>query len=68
MHLDLSHDDARLLYECLQAYLSELRREVAATDAREMRHQLGQRQELCERLINELGQATATPEMAHHQL
>jgi hypothetical protein len=50
MHLDLSEDEARTLHDLLHDVLPDLRREVAATDARELRHVLLQRQEVCERV------------------
>ncbi len=58
MMLDLSQDDARMLRDLLQNYLPDLKREVARTEVKELRHELVQRQELCERLLERLaGQA-----------
>ena len=56
MQLSLSDDDARTLRNVLQDVLPGLRREAAGTDlpARELRHELAKRQELCERLVSEL--------------
>lgn len=54
MMLDLSQDDARMLRELLQNYLPDLKREVARTEVKELRHELVQRQELCERLLERL--------------
>ena len=54
MHLDLTDEDAGTLRELLHDYLPELRREVARTDAREMRLLLLKRQELVERLLARL--------------
>ena len=51
MMLDLSQDDARMLRELLQNYLPDLKREVARTVVKELRHEMVQRQELCERLL-----------------
>ena len=61
MQLNLSDDEARTLYDLLQAYLPELRVEAARTDTSELRHLLVMRQDLCERLVRELEQAGMTP-------
>jgi hypothetical protein len=58
MRLELSSEEARTLYDLLQAHLPDLRREVAATDAHDLRHLLAQRQDLCERLLTQLAQPT----------
>ena len=58
MMLDLTELDARMLRELLQDYLPELKREVARTDVKTLRHELVQRQELCERLLDRLAQVT----------
>jgi hypothetical protein len=56
MQLTLSDDDARTLRNLLRDVLPDLRREAAHTDlpARELRHELHKRQDLCERLVTEL--------------
>jgi hypothetical protein len=54
MMLDLSQADARMLEEVLQNYLPDLKREVARTEVKTLRHELVQRQELCERLLERL--------------
>lgn len=54
MDLNLSIEDATILYELLHAHLPELRREVARTDEREFRHTMEQRQAFCERLLARL--------------
>jgi hypothetical protein len=51
MRLDLSEQDARRLSDVLDDQLLQLRREAARTEARDLRHELVQRQELCERLL-----------------
>ena len=56
MMLDLSQDDARMLGEVLQNYLPDLKREVARTEVKTLRHELVQRQELCERLLQRLSE------------
>ena len=58
MMLDLTDQDARMLRELLQDYLPELKREVARTDVKTLRHELVQRQELCERLLDRLAKVT----------
>jgi hypothetical protein len=57
MQLELTADEARALHDMLRDALPDLRREVARTDAHDFRHELVQRQELCERLIARLGPA-----------
>jgi hypothetical protein len=59
MELHLSDDDAVLLRELLADYLPGLRREVARTDKRDFRHLLVQRQNLVERLIEQLAPQSA---------
>jgi hypothetical protein len=54
MILDLTQDDARMLRELLQDYLPEIKREVARTDVKTLRHELVLRQELVERLVERL--------------
>jgi hypothetical protein len=59
MMLDLTQDDARMLSEILQNYLPDLKREVARTEVKTLRHELVLRQEACERLLERL--AVPTP-------
>jgi hypothetical protein len=54
MHLDLTDDDALMLRELLQDYLPEIKREVARTDVKSLRHELVLRQEMVERLMDRL--------------
>ena len=54
MQLELTSDEARILYELLRDTLPDLRREVAGTDQHDFRHELVQRLELCERLVARL--------------
>ncbi len=54
MILDLSDADAKMLQELLQDYMPQLKREVARTDVHSLRHEMVQRQELCERLLTRL--------------
>jgi hypothetical protein len=58
MMLDLTEADARMLNEVLQNYLPDLRREVARTEVKTLRHELVMRQELCERLLERLASPT----------
>jgi hypothetical protein len=59
MQLALTDPDAEILRDLLLAYLPELEREVARTERHTLRHALVQRQELVERLLEELGAPTA---------
>jgi hypothetical protein len=54
MQLELNDEEAKTLRAMLNAYLPDLRREVARTDAHDYRHELVMRRELCERLIAQL--------------
>jgi hypothetical protein len=56
MQLMLSDDDAQRLRKVLQEWLPQLRREAARTElaSRDLRHELHQRVELCDRLLAEL--------------
>lgn len=54
MRLELSAEEDVILRELLEAYLPELRREVARTDAHNLRHLLVQREQLAERLLAQL--------------
>ena len=54
MNLDLTDEDARMLRELLQDYLPEIKREVARTDVKTLRHELVLRQEMVERLLDRL--------------
>jgi hypothetical protein len=59
MMLDLSDDEAHTLRQLLHDYLPELRLEVARTEARDFRHDLLKRQDLCERLLGLLSEPEA---------
>jgi hypothetical protein len=56
MSLTLSDSDAALLRDLLADYLPSLKREVARTEERGMRHALAERQDLAERILQQLGQ------------
>jgi hypothetical protein len=56
MRLELTDEETATLRAMLHDYLPDLRREVAATDGREMRHELAKRQDLCELLLTRLGE------------
>jgi hypothetical protein len=59
MQLTLSNGEAILLRDTLADYLPSLRREVARTEQHDLRHLMVQRQELLERLIDELERQSA---------
>jgi len=54
MILELTGHEAELLRELLAGYLPDLKREVARTEKRELRHPMVERQELVERLLERL--------------
>ncbi|HET8623747.1 MAG TPA: hypothetical protein VFM14_09320 [Gemmatimonadales bacterium] len=54
MQLTLSDRDAEVLHGLLRDYLPDLRREVARTDRHDLRHMLVERQDLAERLLEQL--------------
>jgi hypothetical protein len=54
MQLDLTDEDALVLRDLLAAYLPALAREVARTEQHDLRHVLVLRQELAERLLDQL--------------
>jgi hypothetical protein len=59
MNIALTEEEARTLRQFLHDHLPDIRREVAGTDAREMRQALSKRLELCERILSELERATS---------
>ena len=58
MQLLLSDDETILLRDLLADYLPALKREVARTEQHDFRHLMVQRQDLVERLVEQLGQRT----------
>ena len=59
MNIALTEEEARTLRQFLHDHLPDIRREVAGTDAREMRQVLSKRLELCERILSELERTTS---------
>ncbi len=54
MNIRLSNDEAQTLRGVLHDFLPELKWEAARTDSPELRHLLIKRQDLCERLLDQL--------------
>jgi hypothetical protein len=61
MELNLTDRDAALLRGLLQDYLPDLRREVARTEERAFRHEMVERQDMVERLIEQLSVGAQRP-------
>ena len=59
MQLILSDDETAILRDLLADYLPALRREVARTEQHELRHLMVQRQDLVERVLDQLGGTAA---------
>jgi hypothetical protein len=59
MQLLLSDDESILLRDRLADYLPSLKREVARTEQHDLRHLMVQRQDLVERLLEQLRERTA---------
>lgn len=57
IRLDLTAEEARILYDALHSYLSDLRMEIANTDAYDFRQGLKQREEVLRRIIEQLRMA-----------
>jgi hypothetical protein len=58
MQLVLSDAETVLLRDLLADYLPALKREVARTEQHELRHLMVQRQDLVERVLQQLGELT----------
>jgi hypothetical protein len=52
--IQLGDEDARVLLEALSLYLTEFRREVAATEDPDFRHALQKKETALERIVGEL--------------
>jgi hypothetical protein len=65
MHVDLTTEEAATLKALLRDCILDLKREMARADDRQFRHELVQREELCERLIarldNDASRTTSAP-------
>jgi hypothetical protein len=59
MQVELTTEEATTLKALLRDTIPDLKREIARADDRQFRHQLVQREELCERLIARLDSGTA---------
>ena len=60
MQLVLSDAETVLLRELLADYLPSLRREVARTEQHDLRHLMVQRQDLVERIVEQLREAISS--------
>jgi len=58
MQVDLTTEEAVTLKALLRDCIPDLKREIARADDRHFRHELVQREELCERLIARLNSDT----------
>jgi hypothetical protein len=58
MRLNLSERETELLRDLLHDHLPELQREVARTERHELRHELVERQDFIEQLLERLGSDT----------
>jgi len=54
IRLDLDAEDARTLLEALAIYLRDFQREVAGTENPDFRHTLQRKQNVLERLVEDL--------------
>ena len=61
MQLNLTDRDTELLRGLMQDYLPDLRREVARTEQRTLRHEMEERQDMVERLIDQLSAGARRP-------
>ena len=62
MHVDLTTEEADTLKHLLTDCIPDLKREIARTENHQFRHELVEREELCERLIARLdSDASRTP-------
>lgn len=54
--IDLNPDEAGMLKEVLESYLSDLRMEIGSTENMSFREEMKKREELLKRLIQKLGE------------
>ena len=59
MQVELTTEEASTLKALLRDTIPDLKREIARADDRQFRHELVQREELCERLISRLDGETS---------
>ena len=59
MQVELTTEEANTLKALLRDTIPDLKREIARADDRQFRHELVQREELCERLISRLDGETS---------
>ena len=61
MQLNISDQDARILRDVLNEYISDLRMEIVDTDQMDFREQLKQRKQVLRRFVEELTKAGNPP-------
>jgi hypothetical protein len=54
MHIDITSEEAGMLKEILESYLSDLRMEISSTENMNFREEMKKREELLKRLIQHL--------------
>jgi hypothetical protein len=59
VQIELAAEDAKILLEALTLYLTEFRRQVAGTENPDFRHTLQRKQDVLERLVEDLQQRAA---------
>ena len=56
MHIDITSEEAGMLKEVLETYLSDLRMEISSTDKMSFREEMKEKEDFLKRLIQKLGE------------
>ncbi len=56
MHIDITSEEAGMLKEILESYLSDLRMEIGSTENMNFREEMKKREDFLKRLIQKLGE------------